>query len=226
MPTSLTQDYIDLVVETTNRMKNTPSEYYVDPKSIDRHLNSIVKDISGWANGVVNELSEKQIKQISAEQLLAKAMSSLNEADRYQFLLTNLLEGLKHGRTPSDMIDQYNQVGLTSVQIDPPLLPAQPTYGVMPDLSPSPDGQLKPATAIRRMFKCLGWICGELIKIAISAAKAISDHLKAKFKISPIVGAAAFLPSLSFQIEFMEIEGEIPGGECFDALQAVFKRFT
>ena len=217
MPTPLTQDYLDLVVDGTNKMRDTPSEYYIDPKAVDRHLTGVSEEIIYWANGVVNELSATKLKSITAEQLLTKAMWALTEADRYQFLLKNLLEGLKNGRTPSDMIEQYNQVGLTNIHIPAPI-----AHGVMP----AQTSPVKPVSKIRSMLNYLARICGQLIKIAIVAAKAISDHLKAKFEVKPIVGATGFLPTVSFQIEFKALEGEIVVGECFDLLQAVFDRFS
>jgi hypothetical protein len=202
-------------------MQSSQSEFYVDPAAIDRHLASVSKDMQLWANRVVTGFTDiAKAKMLKAEQVLTKAMSALTDADRYQFLLTNLIEGLKRGDTPSKMIERYNEIGLTEIQIEPP----NPS-GVMPN-PPAIDPQhppMKPVGMIRRMLNGLASICAPLIKIAITVAKAISEHVKFKFK--PIMGTTGFLPSLSFLLE-PEIEGEIKLGECFEGLGALLDRFA
>jgi hypothetical protein len=47
---------------------------------------------------------------MKAEEVLAKAMPSMAEANRYQFLLTNLIEGLKRGEAPSRIVERYDDI--------------------------------------------------------------------------------------------------------------------
>jgi hypothetical protein len=98
------------------------------------------------------------------------------------------------------------------------------TRGVMPISNPVQT--LKPVGVIRRMLNRLASICGELIKIALIAIKAMADDVTIKFMIKPIIGCAAFLPTLTFLVEYKEIEGEINLGECFEVLQSVFNSFA
>jgi hypothetical protein len=213
----------NLIQNSVLRLQRDQSGFLAESDNGDRHLVSLAKYMQAWATREVKALSEAKGKQLPAEQVLAQTMAALTEADRHQFLLINLLEGLKRGEPPAKMVEKYNEIGLVNIPIEPVEPPAY--RGVMPTPQ-TVDAQhppVKPVGMIRRMLNKLASICGELIKIAIVAAKAISDHVKVKFK--PVVGSAAFLPSLSFLLE-PEVEGEVSIGDCFEGLEALFSRFA
>ena len=220
MPSSIKPDDWKLVEESVSNMQSYQSTFHIDTDTGDRSIVRVAKNMQAWATTEVNGLIDAKVKYPSAEQLLTRAMAALTEADRHQFLLINLLEGLKRGETPAKIIEKYNEIGLIDIPVEPP------TYrGVMPGPQTA-DAQhppLKPVFLIRKMMNVLASMCGQLIKIAILAAKAIADRVKIKFK--PVVGTAAFLPSLSFLLE-PEVEGEVSVGECFEGLEALFSRFA
>jgi hypothetical protein len=221
MSTVINAEYWDIYNRTVGDMQNAPSEFDVDSERVDRHLAGVSKDIHDWANRTVIGFTEiGRTKKLHAEEILTKAMSSLTEAERYQFLLNNLIEGLKHGDTPLRMIERYNEIGLTDIPIEPPVRGG----GVMPNpqITP-PQSASKPVRFIRKIFNGLASICGHFIKIAIAMAQAISEHVKIKFK--PVVGSTSFLPSLSFLLE-PELEGEIKVSACFEGVQAIVNRFA
>jgi hypothetical protein len=220
MSTVINADYWELMRESMQKMQSSPSEFYVDPAAVDRHLASLSKELQAWAKGVLQGVTDAtNQRKLTAEQVLTKAMTALAEADRQQFLLTNLLEGLKRGERPSKMIENYNDIGLTNLQIEPPAY-----RGVMPSSRPvdPQHAPIKPAGLIRTMLDALASMCAQLIKIAIVAARAISDRVKIKFK--PVVGASGFLPSLHFLVD-PELELEVKLGGCFEGLEAVLDRF-
>ena len=222
MTSDIKADDWNLIQASVSRLQSYQSGFLADSDNGDRHLVSVAKNMQAWATGEVKGLTDARGMKLPAEQVLAKTMAALTEADRHQFLLINLLEGLKRGETPAKMVEKYNEIGLIDIPIEPVEPPAY--RGVMPGPQTVDTQHLpvKPVGMIRRMLNNLASMCGQLIKIAIVAAKAISDHVKIKFK--PVVGSAAFLPSLSFLLE-PEVEGEVSIGECFDGLEALFNRF-
>jgi hypothetical protein len=137
-------------------------------------------------------------------------MLSIGEAERHQFVLTNMLEALKKGEPLASVIVRYNEIGLTDIEPEPALQPAEPLQ-----LQPMAPAE-KPAGLIRRLMRGLASLCEALIRNAILAAKAVSDRLK--IKINPIVGATAGLPTLEFEFEY---EAEFNVGEAWDVLRAI-----
>jgi hypothetical protein len=227
MPTPLTSDYLEDYKAALEEMKRTENQsYLLDVR--DRHILGVMADVQDWMKGHI-QLFEGELldasgkaRSPSAEQLLAKSTAALAEADRYRFLLTNLLEALKRGESAAEIIERYNDIGLTAIAVPADRLTSARS-GVMPVPKPLPVFPYKPASAIGFVIYSLGRFCVSLIKMAVGLAKAISDHVKIKFK--PVTGVSGLFPHLSFEVEWpweWELHAEVKISEAYEAIGAIF----
>jgi hypothetical protein len=155
-------------------------------------------------------------KHIARTQMVAlgKTMEALSEADRKRFVLTNVLEQLKTGKRLSNIIHDFNGIGLTDIAIaqQQPAPAAQTTVAE------------PPARFVRKLISRVASICRPLIVRAIAIVRAISERIN--IKIQPVIGTAGVAaipwPTLAFSFDF-DLQKNITGKEVFDVIESAMK---
>jgi hypothetical protein len=120
--------------------------------------------------------------QTEPREVLRKGISALREVDQKRFLLQNMLEAVKQGKSLPHVIQGYHNMGLTNISITP-------TTNDLPDKKDGP--------FLLDKLRSNDQIALMVMKIAINALKAIPKLCS----IKPTIGFVGPIPSISFTLE-------------------------
>jgi hypothetical protein len=130
--------------------------------------------------------------------VVERAMSAFNEVEARAFVTRNVLENVKSGKSLTETLQSYHNLGLTNV--NPARVPPPPKVQGRPR-----NGQL-----LIRILRKLGEVAFCLLELLLAALKQAPGFIG----IKPSLGFVGGFPSITFQIE-----GESQSvRELFDAL--------
>ncbi|MEX1027689.1 MAG: hypothetical protein WD049_06750 [Candidatus Paceibacterota bacterium] len=138
-------------------------------------------DYQSFFNELLNELSPSG--EYEPHELMRRGLSAFSKVEAKAFVLTNLMEAVKSGKSLTDTMVQYHKIGLTDI---PP-----------ESLQPTADGtQPKNGTFLRGLWKTLKAVAGTIVGIIANACKTGAQMTG----VTPIIGVAAGFPTISFEI--------------------------
>ncbi|MCI0468098.1 MAG: hypothetical protein L0Y57_14050 [Beijerinckiaceae bacterium] len=163
----------------------------------------LIKHIRAEAEGIMDRA--KSFGE-APEAVFAGCLSLLDEANRKQFVLLNMLEEVKRGTPLSRIVRNFNDAGETNIPLpSDPLPPGSPT-------------DPKPGWLIRKLAGAVKSLAVKLIEIAITFMKdAFGEGAVA---IEPIVGFSGWYPTVMWKINLTLLEYKA------DKLQNIFRKIS
>lgn len=120
----------------------------------------------------------------SPKLVIQKGLDAFTQVEGKAFVIQNILESVKAGRSLADTLKHYHEIGLTDIRPEQ----LRPTAG-----GPQP----KDGSFLRNLWTSFKKIAGIIINMIVSACKSSLEMVGLK----PSFGLAAGFPTISFTIE-------------------------
>lgn len=170
------------------QLKNQTTHHEEDPE-----ITIIHQEMDVVLNQIVNEIKRQQ----DPKSLFQMALGHMEAVDRVQFMLINLMEGLKNGDHPTEILNNYQEIGL--IESVPPIN----SKGKASETSQNANNPIK-----RKVFKsAIGMLRGVVKKTATLLAGLVALSLKLipeLLSLKPSIGFVGLpipMPVLSFTLE-------------------------
>jgi hypothetical protein len=147
----------------------------------DSPIKEVDVDVHALLEVIVDEL--KAIRETNPEKQLAVTLRALDKLDKKQFILSNLLEQLKKGEDYYKILDRFNKLGLTDIEL--------------PKLKDRKPKLRDRGKALLRSMTSLKGIKKKLWQLVINFADSIPHFMELKPRLSLTAG---LIPAISFDI--------------------------
>jgi hypothetical protein len=169
---------IDLLKE---KMENVIFRY--KEKNKDSSIEEVAGDLQNLMVGILEEVQANRYH--SPTKQLSVALSALSKLEKREFVLSNMLEQLKKGEDYYKILERFNNLGITDIEI-----PEE-----QEEQTPNNEGK---GSGIVRGLKALRDFGKAVVQIVISLINSIPDLIQLK----PRIGVAGtFVPTISFEVE-------------------------
>lgn len=192
------------------------TNYLVDPTSNCRYQQGVMHEMHCWSHRLFDNLRIRD--DDSPQDVFLRTMAALSEADGRRFLITNIMEDLKHGRKLSQICNAYSEIGLVDIKPKDPSEVAREYHndvkeslaGIAAEKGEPPEGFMekigrmmtKPFSIVRRLLSCLSAAIAELIRAAILALHELIKETQ--LEIRPVIGGSFTGPTLSFDFDLYQ----------------------
>ena len=151
------------------------------PKSRDAEL----QHVSAWLNYLCIKLDEDLRSGLTAQKAVEKSIWAFEYIDEKEFLIANILEGLKRGQSLQKSLEQLQQIGLAPTDVS----------GFQP-LEP-PDEELPSGPFLRKALVWLRRIGHWASRFLVEAVRRIPQFAKLKVSVG-LTGAV--IPTILFDV--------------------------
>ena len=143
---------------------------------------ALQKEQQGYLLGVLKDLAGDG--DLKPGQMIRRGLTAFTQVEAKAFIVQNVLESVKGGKSLTDTLKHYHAIGFTAVN------PVQ--------LRPTADGtQPKNGVFLVRIWESIKKVAGIIAKIIVNAIKTAPEMVGVK----PSIGIAMGFPSISFEIE-------------------------